>query len=111
MAPEDSPNLVILGYLISSLVVYHNWDSEFSEESGLTRLLALTGKLLKKTQIDKLNEDIKFKTGYDKQPYLLCLVGLVANGDDDMSEGQISQEMAHKEHSKNYLHDFYRFES
>jgi hypothetical protein len=91
--------------------VYHNWDSEFSEESGLTRLLALTGKLLKKTQIDKLNEDIKFKTGYEKQPYFLCLVGLVANRNDDMPGEQTLQEMAHKEHSKNYLHDFYRFES
>jgi hypothetical protein len=41
----------------------------------LTEMLGSVGKLLRKTRIDVLNEEIKFKTGYEKSPYFLCLIG------------------------------------
>ena len=38
------------------------------------------GKALKKTNADKLNQNTKFKTGYDKTPYFLCLLSINHRG-------------------------------
>ena len=38
-------------------------------------MLGSVGRLLKKTDIDELNEEVKYRSGYEKSPYFLCLVG------------------------------------
>jgi hypothetical protein len=45
------------------------------------------GRLLRKTDIDELNEEVKFRSGYEKTPYFLCLVGRKVEGDEKMDVG------------------------
>ena len=50
-------------------------------------MLGSVGRLLRKTDIDELNKEVKFSSGYEKTPYFLCLVGKKCKGEEKIAKG------------------------
>jgi len=51
---EEEPLMVLLGYLGSSVFLYHHFDRELSTKSPLTMLLSKLWRLLSTTNTNKL---------------------------------------------------------